>query len=96
MRRFMKSFSKKNERKPERLTAAQARAIPIEGSLIKNILEEIYGKIRKAAALGETETHCSFSLASDRIREEIIRQLKDDGYYIKFTGFSWEISWREG
>ena len=64
-------------------------------SSIKNILEEIYGKIRKAAALGETETHCSFSLASDRIREEIIRQLKDDGYYIRFTGFSWEISWRE-
>ena len=85
----------KQTRKPKRLTAAEARAIPIEVSLIKNILEEIYGKIRKAAALGETETHCSFSLASDRIREEIIRQLKDDGYYIKFTGFSWEISWRE-
>lgn len=80
---------------PERLTAAEARAIPIEDSLIKNILEEIYGKIRKAAALGETETYCSFSLASDRIREEIIRQLKDDGYCVRFTGLSWEISWRE-
>lgn len=85
----------KQMKKPKRLTAAEARAIPIEGSLIKNILEEIYEKIRKAAALGETETHCSFSLASDRIREEIIRQLKDDGYYVRFTGLSWEISWRE-
>ena len=39
-------------KKFEHLTAAEARAIPIEDSLIKDTLEEIYGKIRKAAGWG--------------------------------------------
>ena len=45
----MKSFSKKFERKPERLTAAQARAIPIDNSFVEDGLQSIYKAIREAA-----------------------------------------------
>lgn len=83
-------------KKFEHLTAAEARAIPIEDSLIKDTLEEIYGKIRKAAAWGQLNIYFSFYLFSDRVREELIRQLKDDGYCVRnIPGLTWEISWRE-
>lgn len=52
----MKSFSKKSERKPERLTAAQARAIPIEDSLVENILQEMYKGIREVASHGGSDS----------------------------------------
>lgn len=44
-------------RKFEHLTATEARAIPIEDSLIKDTLEEIYGKIRKAAGWGQVNIY---------------------------------------
>lgn len=80
----------------DRLTAAQARAIPIEDSLIKNTLEEIYEKIRKAAAWGQSNIYFSFYLFSDKVKEEMIRQLKEDGYCVRcIPGLTWEISWEE-
>ena len=84
-------------KKIEHLTAAEACAIPIEGSLIKDTLEEIYGKIRKAAGWGEVNIYFSFYLFSDRVREELIRQLKDVGFCVRIIpGLTWEISWRVG
>ena len=47
----MKKFSIKIKRKPERLTAAQARAIPIDDSLVENVLQEMYKTIRNRSFL---------------------------------------------
>ena len=93
----MKSFSKKSERKPERLTAAQARAIPIEDSLVENILQEMYKGIREVASRGGSEILWRHSSFSDGVKEVVIQQLKDDGYHVVDTrsAFVWKIAWRE-
>lgn len=93
----MKSFSKKSERKPERLTAAQARAIPIEDSLVENVLQEMYKGIREVASRGGSEILWRHSSFSDGVKEVIMQRLKDDGYHIVDTrsAFVWKIIWRE-
>jgi hypothetical protein len=93
----MKSFSKKSERKPERLTAAQARAIPIDNSFVEDGLQSIYKAIREAAGQGNSEILWRHSTFSDGVKEVVMRRLKDDGYYITDTRsyFVWRISWKE-
>ena len=93
----MKSFSKKFERKPERLTAAQARAIPIDNSFVEDGLQSIYKAIREAAGQGNFEILWRHSAFSDSMKAIIKRRLEDDGYYITDTRsyFVWRISWKE-
>lgn len=93
----MKKFSEKPKNKPERLTAAQARAIPIEDSLVENVLQEMYKAIREAAGQGNSEILWRHSSFSDGIKEVIMQRLKDDGYHIVDTKsvFVWKISWKE-
>lgn len=92
----MKNFFKKSERKPERLTAAQARAIPIDNSFVEDGLQSIYKIIREAAGQGKSEILWRHSVFSDGIKAIIKRRLEDDGYYITSTAsyFVWRISWK--
>lgn len=93
----MKSFSKKSERKPERLTAAQARAIPIKDSLVENVLQEMYKAIREVASQGGSEILWRHSSFSDGVKEVVMQRLKDDGYHVvdSRSAFVWKIIWRE-
>lgn len=93
----MKKFSIKIKRKPERLTAAQARAISINDSFIENALNEIYRRIREVASHGESEITWLVGNSSDGIKEIVKQRLEDAGYHIDNTTriFSWKISWRE-
>ena len=93
----MKSFSKKSERKPERLTAAQARAIPIDNSFVEDGLQSIYKAIREAAGQGYSEILWRHSTFSDGVKEVIMQRLKDDGYHVVDTRsyFVWKIVWKE-
>lgn len=93
----MKKFSEKTKNKPERLTAAQARAIPIEDSLVENVLQEMYKKIREVASHGGSEIIWRHSSFSDGVKEIVKQRLQDDGYHIAETGsvFTWKIIWRE-
>ena len=93
----MKSFSKKSERKPERLTAAQARAISIDNSFVEDGLQNIYKAIREAAGQGHSEIFWRHSSFSDGVKEVVMQRLKDDGYHVVDTrsAFVWKIIWRE-
>ena len=93
----MKKFSEKNKNKPERLTAAQARAIPVDNSFVEDGLRSIYRVIREAAGQGSSEILWRHSLFSDGIKEVIMQRLKDDGYHVVDTksAFVWKISWKE-
>ena len=88
---------KKSPKNPERLTAAQARAIPIDNSFVEDGLRSIYKAIREAAGQGRSEILWRHSSFSDGVKEVIMQRLKDDGYYITDTRsyFVWRISWRE-
>lgn len=88
---------KKSPKRPERLTAAQARAIPIDNSLAEDGLQSIYKAIREAAGQGHSEILWRHSSFSDGIKVIIKRRLEDDGYYITDTRsyFVWRISWKE-
>ena len=93
----MKRFSKKNEHKPERLTAAQARAIPIDNSFVEDGLRSIYKAIREVASHGGSEILWRHNSYSDGVKEIIKQRLIDDGYHIVDTKsiFVWKIIWRE-
>lgn len=93
----MKKFSEKTKDKPERLTAAQARAIPIEDSLVENVLQEMYKGIREVASHGGSEILWRHSSFSDGVKEIVKQRLIDDGYYVvdSRSAFVWKIIWRE-
>lgn len=93
----MKKFSEKFKSKPERLTAAQARAIQINNSFVEDGLQSIYKAIREAAGQGNSEIFWRHSVFSDSIKAIIKRRLEDDGYCITDTRsyFVWRISWKE-
>ena len=90
---------KKSPKKPERLTAAQARAIaiPNNNSFMEDGLQSIYKAIREAAGQGNFEILWRHSAFSDSMKAIIKRRLEDDGYYITDTRsyFVWRISWKE-
>lgn len=88
---------KKSSKKPERLTAAQARAIPINNTFVEDGLQGIYKAVREAAKQGNSEILWRHSSFSDGIKEIIMQRLKDDGYHIVDTKsvFVWKISWKE-
>ena len=93
----MKKFSKKSVSSPERLTAAQARAIPIEDSLVESVLREMYKGIREVASRGGSEVRWRNGSFSDGVRKTVRRRLEDDGYHIQgnMDHFIWVISWKE-
>lgn len=93
----MKKFSKKPKNKLERLTAAQARAIPIEDSLVENVLQEMYKGIREVASHGGSEILWRHSSFSDGVKEIVKQRLIDDGYHVvdSRSAFVWKIIWRE-
>ena len=94
----MKKFFQKNSpKKPERLTAAQARAIPIDNSFVEDGLQSIYKAIREAAGQGHSEILWRHGAFSDGMKTIIKRRLEDDGYYIADTRsyFVWRVSWKE-
>ena len=74
----MKKFSIKIKHKPEHLTAVQARAIPIDDSLVENALNEIYRRIREVASHGESEIVWLAGYSSDGIKEVVKQRLEDD------------------
>ena len=88
---------KKSSKKPERLTAAQARAIPIDNSFVEDGLQSIYKAVREAAKQGNSEILWRHGAFSDGMKATIKRRLEDDGYYITDTRsyFVWRISWKE-
>lgn len=88
---------KKSSKKPERLTAAQARAIPIDNSFVEDGLRSIYKAIREVASQGGSEILWRHSSFSDGVKEVIMQRLKDDGYHVADTRsyFVWRISWKE-
>lgn len=88
---------KKSKNKFERLTAVQARAIPIEDSLVENILQEMYKRIREVASHGGSEILWRHSSFSDGVKEIVKQRLKDDGYHVvdSKSAFVWKIIWRE-
>ena len=88
---------KKSSKKSERLTAAQARAIPIDNSFVEDGLQSIYRAIREAAGRGNSEILWRHGAFSDGMKAIIKRRLEDDGYYITDTRsyFVWRISWKE-
>ena len=88
---------KKSPKKPERLTAAQARAIPIDNSFVEDGLQNIYKAIREAARQGDSEILWRHTFFSDNIKEVIMQRLKDDGYHVddSKSAFVWKIIWRE-
>lgn len=93
----MKRFFKNSERKPERLTAVQARAISIDESVVQEGLQSIYKAIREAAGQGNSEICWRHSAFSDGMRAIIKQRLEDDGYRIANTRsyFVWRIIWKE-
>lgn len=93
----MKSFSKKSKYKSERLTAAEARAIPIDNSFVEDGLRSIYKAVREAAGQGNSEILWRHSIFSDGVKEVIMQRLKDDGYHVVDTRsyFVWKIVWKE-
>jgi hypothetical protein len=88
---------KKSPKKPERLTAAQARAIPIDNSFVEDGLQSIYKAIRETARQGGSEILWRHSTFSDGVKEVIMQRLKDDGYHVVDTKsyFVWKIVWKE-
>ena len=88
---------KKSPKKSERLTAAQARAIPINNSFVEDGLRNIYKAIREVAGQGNSEILWRHSAFSDSMKAIIKKRLEDDGYYITDTTsyFVWRISWKE-
>jgi hypothetical protein len=93
----MKKFFEKTKNKTERLTAAQARAIPIDNSFVEDGLQSIYKTIREAAGQGNSEILWRHGAFSDGMKAIIKQRLEDDGYYITGTTsyFVWRISWKE-
>ena len=96
MERVLTSM-KKSSKKSERLTAAQARAIPIDESAIQDGLQSVYKAIREAAGQGRAEIVWRPGAFSDGIRAIIKQRLEDDGYYVTDTRsyFVWRINWKE-
>ena len=88
---------RKSSKKFERLTAAQARAIPIDNSFVEDGLQNIYKLIREAAGQGNSEILWRHGAFSDGMKVIIKQRLEDDGYCIVNTGsyFVWRITWKE-
>lgn len=93
----MKLFQKKTGR----LSAAEARAIPIDNEYLNPIMEKIYHSIRFAASRGESKIWYYLG-HPDNTRDIIKQRLELDGYKVCDTREKesvrvgeWVISWEE-
>ena len=94
----MKLFQKKSGR----LSAAEARAIPIDNEYLNPIMEKIYHSIRFAASRGENKIWYYYLGHPDNTRDIIKQRLELDGYKVcdlrekEFTHIGeWLVSWEE-
>ena len=95
----MKRFFQK---KTGRLSAAEARAIPIDDKYLNPIMEKIYQSIRFAASHGENKIWYYYSGHPNNTRDIIKQRLELDGYKVhdmKENNFAhigeWLINWEE-
>lgn len=95
----MKKFFQK---KTGRLSAAEARLIPIDDKYLNPIMEKIYHSIRFAASRGESKIWYYYLGYPNNTRDIIKQRLELDGYKIhdarekEFTHIGeWLISWEE-
>lgn len=95
----MKRFFQK---KTGRLSAAEARAIPIDGKYLNPIMDKIYDSIRFAASHGESKIWYYYSGHPNNTRDIIKQRLELDGYKVhKMEGNDfahlgeWLVSWEE-
>ena len=90
----MRNFFRKES---ARLSAVQARAIPIDNSFVEDGLRSIYKAIRETAGQGNSEILWRHGAFSDGVKAIIKRRLEEDGYYVTDTRsyFVWRISWKE-
>lgn len=95
----MKKFSEKTKNKPERLTAAQARALM--PNRIKDMVETIHKHIRTAAEDGLIEVSVTFNTNYNvnGIPWKVLRFLEQEGYEVCLTNgmdsVDYIVSWRE-
>ena len=90
------------QKKSGRLTAAEARAIPIDKDYLNPIMEKIYHSIRYAASRGENKFWYYYAIYPNSTRDVIRQRLELDGYKIhdmrekEFIHIGeWLISWEE-
>ena len=95
----MKKFFQK---KTSRLSAAEARAIPIDDRYLNPIMDKIYQEIRFAASRGENKIWHYYLGHPDNTRNVIKQQLESDSYKVydmredNIAHFGkWLISWEE-
>lgn len=95
----MKKFFQK---KTGRLSAAQARAIPIDDKYLNPIMGKIYSEIRFAASRGENKIWYYYFGHPNNTRDIIKQRLELDGYKVHnkkdddFTHIGeWLVSWEE-
>ena len=84
------------------MTAAEARAIPIDDKYLNPIMDKIYNEIRFAVSRGENKIWYYYSGHPNNTRDIIKQRLESDGYKVhdlKENNFAhlgeWLISWEE-
>ena len=95
----MKRFFQK---KTGRLSAVEARAIPIDDKYLNPIMDKIYNEIRFAASRGENKIWYYYFCHPNSTRDIIKQRLELDGYKVsnmKNDDFihigEWLVSWEE-
>lgn len=90
------------QKKSGRLTAAEARAIPIDDKYLDPIMDKIYNSIRFAASHGENKIWYYYLGYPDNTRDLVKQRLESDGYGVHdkredaYTHVGeWLISWEE-
>ena len=90
------------QKKSGRLTAAEARAIPVDDDYLNPIMEKIYHSIRYAASRGENKFWYYYAIHPNNTRDIIRQRLESDGYKVRerigedFTHIGeWLIGWEE-
>lgn len=90
------------QKKSSRLSAAEARAIPIDDDYLNPIMEKIYHSIRFAASRGENKIWYYYLGHPNSTRDIIKQRLELDGYKVrdmKENNFAhigeWLVSWEE-
>ena len=91
------------QKKSNRLTAAEARMIPIDNDYLNPIMEKIYHSIRFAASRGESKIWYYYAGHPNNTRDIIKQRLELNGYKVHETrgdDFAhlgeWLVSWEVG
>ena len=92
----MKKFFQKKSEPFHRMTAAEARKIPFDESVLKGELKRIYGGIKLAAAKGESSYLWYYGPCFDH-HVKVVRILIEDGFEVTQGNqfFTKKITWKE-